>query len=592
MNFFLKIRSKRHEIDLKSQKFTNYLGFMNSEVISKISKMRNGIYTPAMTSYIGFINNQFESKFTSARSIDFPKHDLRSTSILDLLVLNLGILREGDYKSRDIWEFRDFIGLPNYLGFVNAQNISKRPSNKIRQYSIQHSFLGFINERFNRKMNKISLQFTQKIELTWYIFVARQIIKYIKSQYEFESDTTIKHSSKLNIFAGLSRISIKNRDFKLHSEFNSNISNFIGFILAKSIWKKFIAKDVPNIEPITFNRKSELRLYGGFSRNSVANRKNQLQIDTKMHLNFMTTFWNSKFARHYIFNKVNNSDVKSILCIGFLRFINVYRYSKMQEYQGILMDKWILKIYTEFMNLKQIRRKSTYKSSINLQHSIFHAFINSRSKNHSIKLAYSGFNGGEIDLKYDLKNYIGFSRLTVKNRVFEKFFDHLSRFSILNAFLNFKTIIKWNKSRDDPKISDELISRFNTIKIYNGIYNFKIIGKFNSIKKLEIPKNYFNLIFARILMIQKTNFIPKIFNLNINSMIGVMSHRTITKKIFSNFKLNSIPIQYMNSKNYQGFQRFNSINSKKSILFHFNNIQTSYIWLKRQILVISHRQIA
>ena len=592
VNFCLKVKSKRHEIDLKQQKFTNFIGFMNSEVISKMSTLRNGIYTPAMTSYVGFINDQFKSRFTIARSIDFPKHDLRSTSILDLLVLNLGILREEDYKSRDIWEFRNFNGIPNYLAFVNARNIDRRPSNKIRQSSTQNSFLGFINERFNQKLNLISLKFTQKIELSWYIFAARQIIRHIKSQYELESDAMIKHSSNLNIFAGLSSISLKHRDFKLHSDFTSNISNFIGFILAKSIWKKFITKDVPVIEPITFNRKSELRLYTGFARNSIQSRTARLHFDPHMNLNLVQSFKIEKYLRDLKFNRMDLSYAKSATYVGFLRFINVYRYSKIQEYQGTLMDKCILKFYIGFTNLKYIRRKSTRKSIINLQHSIFYGFINSRSKFHSIKLAESGFNGGAIDLKYDLKNYIGFSRLSVKTRASKKIFDYSSQISISNAFLNFKTIVKWNQSRDVPNIPSESINKFNTLKIYNGIFNFKFIGKFNSIKKLEIPKIYFNLIFARNSIVQKMNYIPIKFKSMINSTIGILSRRSIIRKFFSDFKLDSIPLQSMKLQNYQGFPRISSINLRKSIILHFKSQQSSYIGFKRQTLIVSRRKIA
>ena len=565
VNFCLKVKSKRHEIDLKPQKFTNFIGFMHSEVISKMSTLRNGIYTPAMTSYVGFINDQFKSRFTSARSIDFPKHDFRSTSILDLLVLNLGILREGDYKSRDIWEFRDFNGIPNYLGFVNARNIDRRPSNKIRQYSTQNSFFGFINEQFNQKLNLISMKFTQKIELSWYIFAACQIIRHIKSQYELESDAMIKHSSNLNIFAGLSSISLKHRDFKLHSDFNSNISNFIGFILARSIWKKFITKDVPVIKPITFHRKSDLQLYTGFARNSIQSLTVKVHFDPHMNLNLVQSFKIEKYLRDLKFNKMDLSDAKSTAYVGFLRFINVYRYSKMEEYQGILMDKWILKFYIGFTNLKYIRRKSTRKSIINMQHSIFYGFINSRSKIHSIKLAESGFNARQIDLKYDLKNYVGFSRLSVKTRESKKIFDYSSQISISNAFLNFKTVMKWNQSRDNPNISSESINKFNTLKIYNGMSNFKFIDKFNSIKELEIPKIYFNLIFARNSIVQKMNYILIKFKSIINSTIGILSRRTIIKKIFSDFKLDSIPLQSMKLQNYQGFPRQTLIVSHRKI---------------------------
>lgn len=550
----VEIRESRYLPTFYPELMTNYLGFTNSSAIYRKNGHQIDLNIPQISANLGFMNQRAIKQFVASRAEDKPKHDLRSTSILDLLMLDLGILLEGTSKPQTYWIFQDAPALPTYIGFFNAQNVRVEPLKRIRQSARLNQTLGILNHRLEKKHQYPSKTWKMSLELGYWIHAAQIILQESRMLPESPSDAVIHHSEKLNLYTGIAHQTFENRVDRPRLDFTSSFTNFVGFIICQSIIQHAYSKDLPT-ESIVYQHTDFLNLYTGIGRFLFEEKKIVSIPRLFSRLNLAITFGRSEFHRqHNSSNKPHLSLKTEPVYIGFINWFRIYQHAGTKSNTSFYTNSETLKLYQGFSEMKVEHRSERNHDDLKIPNlSLTYGMLNSRVilqhsmspdsivDDSNLKFTYNmNLKAGLIDVKLEdiRENRLPIIHSTIRNNI---------------GIMNFQAIIQKAYSREKPNLPDEHVESRQNLMIYNAIVNirseeFKNRTQYKSQKMLKMYHGFLNVRLEN----QRLQDILAVKE-KITANVGIISQQTEIRQEKSDYRLDSIPPWEMKLPIYEGF---------------------------------------
>ena len=557
-----KIKRKKYDLELKPSQMTSSIGFIGVKSLYRVDKPRIGAYIPPLQEYIGFLNEKRISRKFFAIESDLPVHDLRSTSILDLLILGLGILRESNLESKPIWAYADHL-MQNFIGIIQSRDISIKPSNRISLKSTLNSRVAMIRSETLRQTIRPSLRFYNTLNLHCYLFAAKIVSRFFGANPEIPIDATISKFLDLRTFIGFSQMKSVVKKNSTSIDLNSNISNFIGLINLRSILKHK-SLDVIEKTPVLYRRNDQLNLFAGFAKFFSGSIRRQNYPRQFFNINIDVSMANLKSIKKSKFHRIDPVDGKSRVYIGaiFHRF-GWRKFSPIQE-ERIYRKRHELPIYSAFArfnsiqrSIRDLNRSNDSKIEFTVANINLKSLIRKNLRHDSTSIDSNVYRDSI------LQTYLGFAKFNSISKIQrDKLkFELISRNSI--GTINFKSIWKIAVSNDSPSMKDEFVEKISVLNSYVGICDFKSISrKFSS--NIQNPPNIsLNFATINIRNLNRMNAISKQFaRVDLNEYIGLVSVKTISRKIVSDYRidwrLNPAPSLNL----FAGFAKIQALNRK------------------------------
>ena len=556
-NFTLLISKKPYKANLYSQLINNFIGFTKIQSITRNDRLKFGGMIPESHIYLGFTQKKHIDSFIPAQQADFPIHDLRSTSILDLLILGLGILREDQLKPRMLF-LTHFESLKYYLGVILNKNISIKPNNKINLYSKNTQNIAFLTNSNKFSDRRLIVKNGATLPLFYYILAARTIIHFIDSFNMSEPVATLKRFNNLNFFADIASISSKCRKSTLLKTSYNDLKNHIAFFIAKSIFRKDLSADRPSILPITLYRTDKLHLFHGFAQNISVSYSRSLYSNQFNSLNLNLNIAYFKHIESNINAKTNSIASSSKVFIANILFKRLFRYFLSLYHINKRFLSYSISYSIALAQLTLINKKSKIDIESRQLIDLKAAILTSRSIFRKDKTNSFTIHDADIDSISLLNYYFGFtfSKFIDKNK--RNDVDLSQKLPIHVDIISFRAIIHSVQNLDAPDPFQPPISLTSKSILYVDLIIFKSFYSHNNL-----------------IVNQKTS-------INIYSCAYFIDFIHINKKISvdsTNLNHNYSGILSFKSK-YSVIPSYNSTNISNSIFYRDSILHQFYSFIR------------
>ena len=563
VNFQSKIKNKLYRLDSRPSQMNSMLGFIDIKSLYRIDKPRVGVYIPPMQEYIGFIKQKRLNRMYFPRNSDKFINDLRGTSILDLLILGLGILRESDQPFKPIWAFSDH-SMREYIGAIQTRDIRKIPSHNFRIHRDLNSTFGIIRSKEIRKMNKPSLKFHQFLKLHCYLFAAKFVTRFFGAKSELPISAAIVKNLTLKNFIGFANLKHLERQKSPIIDLNSEIRSFIGAINLRSISKRKLLDTIEK-EPIIYHHGEKLDLFAGFARILTGEIHQRHIPRTFFNINLNISAVNLKSIEKSKRHQINSIRTKSRVFIGamFSRF--VWRKFKPSRHESFYRKKIELPIYSGFARFNHIRREirnsNTDHSSI-LKFNVANILLKSLIRKN---LKHDGsMSDKTIRLNSEIKIFEGFTRISHRDKFKRDISNRKLELQNSIALINLRAVSKHAISKDSPTIHDESLNKSEFLNLYIGSINIRAISH----KHLQFLKNppsiQLNIAAVQFRSTNKKHpTLPLNSMMKLNEFIGCFSSKLILKRKISDYRLRLIQSPIPNLNMFADFVKIKSLNRKK-----------------------------
>lgn len=553
VNYHLEVKQAKYRFTLKPMNINHFIGSTTFQ-----SENQNWKYNlrlkPINLQLVDWLtNSNFESQYFHARQSDFPIHDLRATSILDLLMLGLGIVRESGVKT-PIWIFEDLPLFQNFVGSFLARSEIHRYPNRINLASMLHNTQGIFTSTLEMHGDKNRIQMLQNLNLDAYIFVATNIIHQIRKMKEIpQSVAKISINSNLNLFSQNSMLMFEDRKSIRQISIDANVVSRIGAMIVTNIIQSVRSKSQPSKDPILLHLDQSLSIAPYFSRYSFETSRTKFNADQHLSLDLANHLSNSIFAQTSVKHKSRDIQTESKLYIGVTAFRGICQSMSMSKTDKFIAIEFDNETKIAFQNFRfetkytkirsdPIQNRLQTKICFNLFESVIHHFkppFNSTSK--------TLFFDNSLNLNAGLTSH----SLHVQKSRLKSSVDSTS--DVYAGFVLFRTAILHSHSKDSPVLVPIHISQSMDLNYFADFCS----AKFQSVKtsNRKFPSMSFNLYSSEnfVQVADKKLNLPRKINLNLATKVELFSSRSIIKSILSSFRIPSISPMNSNFNLYHGF---------------------------------------